>query len=150
MVDAHRTAPRIGALATFTRSALAGGAATVVDLGVIAFAVGALHLSPRAANLPALLAGAVVQFVGNRHFAFRARSGPLGRQLALFALTEAGALALNGLAYHLVASVFVLGVSGAVLARAVTTNAVYVLYSYPLWRRVFRSAPLAAPRGATR
>ncbi len=143
MPDLAPPARRPPDLGAFTRSALVGATASLSDLAVVAFAVGALHLSPRAANLPALLLGAAVQFVGNRLFAFRASAGALRRQLALFALAEAGALALNGALYHLVATALPLSVVGAVLARAATTNAVYVLYSYPLWRRVFRPAESA-------
>jgi putative flippase GtrA len=133
--------PRGGA---FARSTLVGVLATFVDLGLVALAVGALHVAPRAANVPALLAGAVVQFVGNRRFAFRAGSGSLRRQIALFSLTELAALALNGLLFELVARLVPLGAAGAVATRAITTNAVYVLYSYPLWRRVFRPAVAAS------
>src|SRR6185437_7528150 len=89
-------------VSTFARSALTGGLATLVDLGVIAFAVGVLGVSPAVANVPALLLGAVVQFFGNRCFAFKARSGALGRQAGLFVLTEAVTMALNGALYHVV------------------------------------------------
>jgi putative flippase GtrA len=125
--------------ATFLRSALTGGAATLVDIGVIAFAVGVLGASPQAANVPALLAGALVQFFGNRHFAFRAQ-GSIARQATLFAGAEAVALALNAALYHAVAVAVPLGAAGAVVARAVTTNLVFVIWSYPVWRRVFQPA----------
>jgi putative flippase GtrA len=130
-------------LATFARSALTGGAATLVDLGVIAAAVGLLRVTPAAANAPALLAGAAVQFFGNRHFAFRPAAGErrprgsLTRQATLFAASEAVTMFLNFLLYHVVATHFALGAGGAVLARAITTNAVFVLWSYPVWRRIF-------------
>jgi putative flippase GtrA len=128
-------------LLTFARSALAGGAATLVDLGVIATAVGLFHVSPRAANVPALLAGAVVQFFGNRCFAFRAQEGSLPRQAALFVLAEAITLGLNGVLYHAVVTHVALGAAGAVIVRALTTNAVFVLWSYPVWKRIFQPAP---------
>jgi putative flippase GtrA len=139
--------------ARFARSALAGGAATLVDLGVLGFAVGVLHATAAAANLPAALAGAVVQFIGNRRFAFRSK-GPLGREAALFAATEAVTLALNVGLFHLVATLLAsrggvgaLGAAGAVVARALTTNLVFVAWSYPAWKRVFAppSAPLQHP-----
>lgn len=130
--------------ATFLRSALAGGAATLADLATLGLLVGFAGLTPRAANVPALLAGALVQFVGNRHFAFRAASGSLRRQLALFAVTEAVALALNAALYHAAAALAPPGVLGAVALRAVTTNLVFVFWSYPVWRRVFRPAEPAA------
>ena len=116
----------------------------MTDLGVIAFAVGVLHVSPAIANVPALLAGAVVQFLGNRYFAFRAGAGQLGRQAALFALTEVGALALNAGLYHAVVTTITLGTTGAVVARAVTTNLVFLLFSYPIWQRVFKAPTVEA------
>jgi putative flippase GtrA len=134
-------------LATFVRSALTGGAATLVDLGVIAFAVGVLGLAPTVANGPALLAGAVVQFFGNRHFAFRGGRGGLLRQGALFVVTEAVTLLLNGVLYHLAVTHLPLGgraLVSAVLLRAVTTNLVFVLWSYPVWKRIFGPAPARA------
>jgi putative flippase GtrA len=134
-------ASRTRHLATFARSALTGGAATLVDLGVIAFAVGLLHVTPAAANAPALLAGAAVQFFGNRHFAFRSKGGSLARQAGLFAVTEVVTLLLNFLLYHLVVTHVALGPAGAVLVRAITTNAVFVLWSYPVWSRIFGQAP---------
>jgi|HubBroStandDraft_6_1064221.scaffolds.fasta_scaffold465451_2 putative flippase GtrA len=133
--------------ATFLRSAVTGGAATLADLAVIAFAVGVLHASPAAANVPALLVGAVIQFFGNRSFAFRAQGGAAGalhRQAALFALTEAVTMVLNGALYHAVATHLVLSATGAVVARAITTNLVFVGWSYPVWKRVFAPATAAA------
>jgi putative flippase GtrA len=139
------TKPALSArLATFLRSALAGGAATLVDLGVIAFAVGILRVSPAAANAPALLAGAVVQFFGNRHFAFRSKGGHLGKQVTLFALAEAVTLLLNGALYHAVVTHVALGPAGAVIARAITTNLVFLLWSYPVWKRIFAPVPQPA------
>jgi putative flippase GtrA len=130
-------APALARFATFARSALTGGAATLADLAVIAFATGVIHASPQTANVPALLVGAVVQFFGNKHFAFRARGGDLRRQAALFVATEAVALTLNAALYHGVASFVPLVPATAVLARAITTNLVFLLWSYPVWKRVF-------------
>ncbi len=130
--------------ATFARSALAGGFATLVDLGVIAFAVGVLHLSPAAANAPGLLAGAVAQFFGNRCFAFQGRSGGLGRQAGLFVIAEVVTMALNWALYNTVVTHVALGAPGAVLVRAITTNLVFVLWSYPVWKRIFQPVTAAA------
>jgi putative flippase GtrA len=137
--------PRLFArFATFARSLLAGSAATVADLAVLAFAVGVLSVSPKAANLPALFVGATVQFFGNRHFAFRAASGRLVRQAVLFGATEAAALALNAALYHAVVTFVPLTRAGAVFARLLTTNLVFLSFSYPLWRRVFQPEPVQA------
>jgi putative flippase GtrA len=125
-------------LLTFARSLVAGAGATLADMAVLALAVGALGLSPRIANVPALLVGATVQFFGSRHFAFRAGEGRLGRQLGWFAATEVVALLLNGVLYDLVAARLVLGMGGAVALRAAISFAVFALWSHPLWCRVFR------------
>ncbi len=121
----------------FTRSALTGALATLVDLGMVALLVGVLRQKPEVASVPALLAGALVQFLGGRHFAFRAREGSLARQAMLFTLVEIGTLALNAALYHVVAVNVPLGVTGALIARLVTTNLVFVGFSYPLWKWAF-------------
>ncbi len=140
-------------LATFVRSLLTGGAATLADLAVIAFAVGILHASPRAANIPALFVGATVQFFGNRHFAFRASSGKIQRQALLFVASEAVAMVLNAALYHAAAALPLTPIT-AVLARAITTNIVFLLWSYPVWKRIFHPggrprAPADEPRTYT-
>lgn len=123
------------------RSLVAGGAATLADLAVLAFCVGVLHLSPRAASIPALLAGGVVNFFGNRHFAFRAERGPVAAHVIGYTLVEVVALALNGFLYDLVLR----SVPGAAhlywVVRLVTSHIVFLLWSYPLWRKVFRATP---------
>ena len=126
------------------RAGLAGGAATLSDLAVLALLVSALHVDARIANVPALLVGGVVNFVGNRHFAFRAARGSLARQAALYTLVEVVALALNGVLYD--ASIaLVPGARGAYwLVRLATSHVVFLCWSYPLWRRVFRVREVVA------
>ena len=77
------------------RGALVGVVATVVDLGVLQLLIVGCGLGPGAANAPALLAGLLVQFFGNKHFAFRDTSGASRRQGAHFAAVEAVTFALN-------------------------------------------------------
>ena len=136
-------------LATFARSLVTGSAATLADLAVLAFFVGVLSASAKAANVPALFAGAAVQFFGNRHFVFRASSGPLRRQALLFLGSEAVAMALNAALYHGVATYIPLTKVGAVVARMITTHLVFVLFSYPVSRRIFHlpGPPTAAHGG---
>jgi putative flippase GtrA len=124
----------------FLRSLLAGGAATVADLAVLALCTSALGLSPRVSSIPALIAGGIVNFLGNRHFAFRAADAALGRQAVQFLVVEFGTLLANGLLYDLALRALPRNVaSGAyVLVRLATSNAVFLAWSYPLWRLVFR------------
>ncbi len=131
-------------VATFVRSAVTGGAATAADVVSLALCVGLLGISPRLANVPSLLLGALVQFVGNRHFAFRAKQGSLKRQIVGFLLTEAVALGLNGALYEMFAARLTLHTASAVVLRLVISSAVFLLWSYPLWRRVFRAPAPAA------
>lgn len=126
---------------TFAKSALTGALATVVDFVILLFLVEICALAPALANVPALLGGAVAQFLGNRHFVFAARDGERGelrRQVVLFALAEGLTLALNALAFHVLA--VVLAVPYAI-ARPLGTFVVFTFVSYPLWRLVFRVRP---------
>jgi putative flippase GtrA len=120
------------------RSFLSGAAATLVDLAVLGTCVAVLGVSPRLASLPALVAGGVANFFGNRHFAFRAKSGSLRRQAILYAVTELVALALNGLLYDAVVRTMHPHAMGAMIVRLITTHLVFVAFSYPIWRKVFR------------
>jgi putative flippase GtrA len=125
-------------LATLFRSTLVGGAATAADLLVLFVCMQALGWSPRAANTPALIAGGLVNFHGNRTFAFRATEGRLERQATLFVLAELVTLGLNGVLFDFVVRALPAGAMPAMVARLVVQNVVFLGWSYPIWRRVFR------------
>jgi putative flippase GtrA len=128
---------RTASLLQLVRAGAAGIAATLVDLGVLALLVTGLHWNARLASLPALLAGGVANFVGNRHFAFRARNGSLARQAALYTLVELIALALNGVLYDTTLRAIPGAAHGYWAVRLVTSHVVFLAWSYPLWRKVF-------------
>jgi len=119
------------------RAGVAGIAATAADLAVLTFLVSAMHVDPRAASGPALVAGGIVNFVGNRHFAFRARSGPLVRQAVLYTVVEVIALALNAFLYDQSLRAFPAARSAYWAVRLVSSHVVFLAWSLPLWRRVF-------------
>ena len=126
------------------RALLAGGAATLADIAVLALLVSAFGLAPRMASIPALLVGGVVNFLGNRHFAFRASRGSLARQAVLYTVVELAALAANGILFDVVMRALPPGLAWAyVPVRLVTSHVVFLAWSYPLWRLVFR-VPRAA------
>jgi putative flippase GtrA len=125
-------------LATLFLSTLVGGAATAADLLVLFVCMQALAWSPRAANIPALIAGGLVNFHGNRTFAFRATEGRLERQATLFVLAELVTLGLNGVLFDFVVRALPAGAMPAMVARLVVQNVVFLGWSYPIWRRVFR------------
>lgn len=121
------------------RALLAGGAATLADLAVLALLVSALGVAPRVASIPALVVGGVVNFLGNRHFAFRATRGSLVKQAALYTVVELAALAANGVLFDVVMRLLPPSLAWAyVPVRLVTSNVVFLAWSYPLWRLVFR------------
>lgn len=122
-------------VARFARSIGVGVVASVVDMLVLAVLVSGLHLPSQLANVPALVAGALVQFLGCRHVVFGAAGGALRRQVAGFVATEAGTLALNGLAFHLLVTLTPIPYP---IARLLGTFLVFTTFSLPLWTRVFR------------
>ncbi len=121
------------------RAFLAGAAATLADLAVLAVLVSLVGLSPRVASIPALVVGGVVNFVGNRHFAFRAATGSLAKQAVLYTIVELAALAANGILFDVVMRLLPPNLAWAyVPVRLVTSHLVFLAWSYPLWRFVFR------------
>ena len=119
------------------RAGVAGIAATAVDLATLAVLVSLLRVDARLANLPALVAGGVANFVGNRHFAFRAREGSFARQALGYTVVELAALAFNGLLYDMVLRSVPAAAHAYWAVRLVTSHVVFLCWSYPLWRRVF-------------
>jgi hypothetical protein len=68
----------------------------------------------------------------------------MGRELLLFTAVQAGGLVLTGLLFDLVLRFMPTLALYYVLVRLVTTNLVWLFYSFPLWHWVFR-APKSAP-----
>ena len=127
------------------RSAAVGLVATVVDLGLLALFVHGLGIPALAANVPALLVGLAIQFVGNKYWAFRDPSPNLARQLALFSLVEIGAFALNAGMFHALVGTFGMP---PLVARPMASAVVYFGFSLALWRLIFRTpAAVAARKG---
>ena len=121
------------------RALLAGGAATLADIAVLALLVSVVGLAPRVASIPALVIGGVVNFLGNRHFAFRASHGSLAKQAVLYAIVEIAALAANGVLFDVVMRLLPPGLAWAyVPVRLATSHIVFLAWSYPPWRLVFR------------
>jgi putative flippase GtrA len=127
------------------RAGVAGIAATAVDVGTLALLVSVAHLDPRVASIPALVAGGVANFVGNRHFAFRARDGSVAKQALGYTVVELVALALNGLLYDTVLRLAPQTAHAYWAVRLVTSHVVFLAWSFPLWRKVFAVKALPAP-----
>lgn len=118
----------------FVGSLGVGAVATVVDLIALVILVEVVGLSPEQANIPALLCGAVVQFIGCRHVVFRATDGSLRKQLLGFVLAEVATLSLNAIGFHLLVSADLVPYG---LARPIATFVVFLGFSYPMWNLIF-------------
>jgi putative flippase GtrA len=127
-----------GVLLRLVRSGAAGLVATLADLGVLTGLTELAGTPARVASVPALLAGGVVMFFGQKYFVFRSRGAPRTRELTLFVLVQAGGLALTGLLYEALLRFVPSLTLHYVLVRLVVTNAVWLGYSFPLWHVVFR------------
>jgi len=142
----HPPAPSPAPSQRLAKSAIVGVAATLVDLLVLGALVELAGVPTAWANVPALTLGLVVQFVGNKVFAFGDRStgaAALARQGSLFIAIEAVAFLLNAGLFHLLTPV--LGLPWW-LGRVAASAAVYFGFSYRLWALIFQ-APAALPTG---
>lgn len=137
--------------ATFRRGSVVGALATLVDIGALSLLVW-LGVAARAASIPALVLGVVVQFLGSKLFTFRetpdretayreSKDSRWGAEAALFVVVELGALVLNAFVFDVAVRVAAPGAAALPLLRLVTTSAVYFGFSLPLWSLVFRRRP---------
>ena len=132
------TSPIPVVAARLVRSAGAGAAATLVDLAFLTALVSLARVSPRAASVPTLVVGNVVTFFGQKYFAFQGQRRHAAGQAMCFILVEGGGFVLNALLFELVLRFLPIATPHYALTRLATTNAVWLLYSFPLWHRVFR------------
>lgn len=115
------------------RSVLVGVGASVADFALLAALVEMGRVRPELAVVPAMLLGLMIQFVGNKYFAFGDRSVVSVGQAAAFLGVEVGTLLLG-------AGCFALLVSWQLpygIARLLAAALVYFGFSFPLWRCVF-------------
>jgi putative flippase GtrA len=123
----------------FSRALIVGGCATLVDFSVLAFCIRVLAIAPTTARAPALVAGALVQFFGNRSFTFRAQHGRLSRQARLFAAMEVVMLVLNWAVFRLVQPR--LGFLPPELVGFLGTFFTFAAFAYPFQRLVIFRRP---------
>lgn len=119
----------------FLRSSFVGILATVADFAVLEICVRLLHIDPSTSKIFSFLVGLAVQFFGNRTFAFHATGGNLRRQVLLFCAVESVTLTLNWLFFRFLVRSLHLPIE---VANLIVTFVIYVGFSYPAWRIVFR------------
>jgi putative flippase GtrA len=123
----------------FARALIVGSGATIVDFSLFSVGIRLIGMTPTAARLPALCAGASVQFFGNRSFTFRAQAGSIARQARFFVAAEAVTLLLNfGVFSFLVPRVQ--GIAPELVSFA-GTFLVFVTFAYPMRRLVIFKPP---------
>lgn len=123
----------------FGRALMVGSAATLVDFTVLSTSIRLANVAPTSARLPALLAGACVQFFGNRTFTFRAQRGSLSRQARLFLVAEVAALAMNWTLFRVFAPR-----ATAIPPELVSfagTFVVFVCFAYPMRKLIIFRLP---------
>lgn len=118
----------------FARACIVGSGATLVDFSVLTTCIRVLEVAPTSARIPALLAGASVQFFGNRTFTFRAQRGRLSRQAKLFATFEVATLVLNWSVYRVLQPR--LTIVPPEVVSFLGTFVVFVAFAYPIRRLV--------------
>ncbi|MBL8678629.1 MAG: GtrA family protein [Myxococcales bacterium] len=120
--------------ARFVRALVVGACATGSDLVMFTIVHRVLHVSPEWARAPALATGALVQFVGNRVFTFRATAGDVKRHARLFFTYELGAYLANIVIFrYLVKWITIVPPE---IVTFLGTFLVFALYSYPVRRLV--------------
>jgi putative flippase GtrA len=123
----------------FVRALIVGSGATLVDFSLFSTCIRVIGMTPIAARVPALCAGASVQFFGNRSYTFRAQAGSLSRQALFFVAVELVALGMNfGVFSWLVPRVH--GVAPELVSFA-GTFIVFVGFAYPMRRLVIFKLP---------
>ena len=125
------------------RSAVAGGLATLIDLGVLAGLVTLAGITPRAANVPALVVGGAAAFVTQKYYAFRAPGGRVLNQAVQFCVVQIGSAILGGILFDVVMRFASGATTSYVVVRLVTSNLVWLGFSFPIWHFVFRASPTA-------
>lgn len=112
------------------KSSGVGLAATVSDLGTTTLLVRCFGWSKQMANIPGLVPGIVIMFIGNKYFAFEDKSKKVLRQGVVFLVIEAVAFGLNALFFHLLVTWWDWH---ELLARLLSTNITYLGFSFPMW-----------------
>lgn len=133
---------RSGPRHTLKKSAVVGLLATLADMALIALMVHGLAVAPAIANVPALTLGLLIQFWGNKRYAFQDKSPLSTRQTGAFLAVELVAFALNAVFFHILAVGFEVT---PLLARAVASAFVYFAFSYRLWQIIFRQPAAPSP-----
>jgi putative flippase GtrA len=93
--------PRRSLMGSFSRSQIASATATLVDFTLLFFLAEVCHVWYVAATALGALAGAVTNFIMNRHWSFLATHHHWSNQAMRYAWVSGGSLILNSLGVYL-------------------------------------------------
>ncbi len=126
------------------RSAAGGLTGTAIDVALLVTLVES-GVPVAIASFLGAAAGAAACYVANKRWAFRDRSPVSLRQVGAFGLVAVGTALLMAVAMSVVS--VGLGVP-YLLAKAICAATVFLLWSYPLQRRVVFRTPSMSPRAS--
>lgn len=134
----------------FLRNCVTGLVATAGYFAVYAPLYWCLQTPQWAADNAGLVVGAVLQFIGARHFVFRAASGRLRTQIPAFMLAELATLLMNMGLLALLRALLPAVIAKADWLVLASSFVVFAGFSYPVWHLVFQPrTTLPAPETAS-
>lgn len=111
-----------------------GGVATIVSMGALYLLVEYAGMSAQWGNAISLPLGVIIQFVGNRFWAFDKAKGNPALQFPIFVGLEVTGIFINvGLFWVFTEKLAM----HYMLARLIGTGLVFWCFSYPLWQLLF-------------
>ena len=116
---------------SFSKAQVSSLAATALDYGVLFLFAAVFHFWYVLATALGAFAGAVANFLINRHWSFQAAHGHIGHQARRYISVSAGSLILNTLGVFLVTEYLHVHYAFSVFLVSI---AVGVFFNYPLHR----------------
>jgi putative flippase GtrA len=130
------------------RSGAAGILATLAQFGTLWSLVSFAGTSPVKANLPALVFGSAVMFLGQKYFVYEARAAKtLWRETVLYAIVQVVGIGLTDWLYKNFLAFSPRLEAHYVIAGLIVNNLVWLVYFVPAWHFIFkrRGAPALEP-----
>ncbi len=112
---------------------MVGTIASVADMSTLVTLVQLFNVKPEIANIPSLMMGSTLQFLGNRQVVYRS-NGVVKLQLFTFICGELLSLSMNATGYYLLVTHTSIHYA---LARPIVSAVIFTCFSYPLWRYIF-------------
>jgi putative flippase GtrA len=116
-----------------SKTLVVGALASIADMSTLICLVQLFGIRPEIANIPSLMVGSTLQFLGNRQVVYHS-NGVVKLQLLTFICGELVSLTLNGSGYYLMVTHTSIHYA---VARPIVSAIIFTCFSYPLWRYIF-------------